>query len=106
MARILELSSMRMVLILIVSILLLLLDLYFSGRIVIGQPDPVHLIVRKLDAMSWGGWLGYWIDRGAYPYARPDIFLYGGRDTVFAAAQMRRAIIMAACIIGMAIMIG
>lgn len=62
-----------------------------------------RIALHKAMLVAAGGWLGYGVDRSTAPYARPDIFLVGGRETAFAAAMLRRAVIMAACIVGMAL---
>ncbi|MBP8149168.1 MAG: hypothetical protein KAY21_05565 [Limnohabitans sp.] len=57
----------------------------------------------KAHLMALGGWGGYWIDRALFPYARPDAFLHGQATdrtaAVFNTAQIRRAIVVAACIL-------
>jgi len=74
----------------------LFVQLQFAGTLVAVTLYKAHLL-------SLGGWGGYWLDRALFPYARPDTFL-GGEATdrtaaVFNAAQLRRAIIVAACLI-------
>lgn len=57
-------------------------------------PQQLGVTIYKLSLVTAGGVAGYWLDRELFPYARPDIFEVGGRDLVFAAAQIRRAIIV------------
>jgi hypothetical protein len=73
----------------------------------------------KLHMASLAGWAGYWLDRLTFPYARPhelldqeqDAQIHGtpvdaegallvGLDMSAAQAMQRRAIIIAACIVG------
>ena len=42
------------------------------------------------------GWVGYWLDRALFPYARPHEPYTGGFE------QIRRAIIVAACVLAIA----
>lgn len=73
--------------------------------------------LHKAHLMSLGGWGGYWLDRGLFPYARPhtllgseviDEILTDGSDSMQVGmfqvseshqAMLRRAIIVAACLI-------
>lgn len=66
-------------------------------------PHQLPVTLYKLSLVSLAAVAGYWIDRSLFPYARPDCFLVGGRDAVFAAAMQRRALIVAACIIGVSL---
>lgn len=69
-----------------------------------GQYDPAlwRIALHKAMLLAFGGWLGYGVDRSTSPYARPDVFLVGGRELVFAAAMLRRAIVVSAGMLGMA----
>lgn len=66
--------------------------------IAISQLAPQQALVTlyKFSLVTGAGVAGYYLDLELFPYARPDIFLVGGRDLVFAAAQIRRAIIVGA----------
>ena len=81
--------------------------------------------IARLDNLIWGvckvallGYAGYWIDRWIFPYARPHDWWWGGDDdpdvspitaeelqaignqpVITPIPQIRRAIIMAACIL-------
>jgi len=70
-----------------------------------GQYDPAlwRIALHKAMLVATGGWIGYGIDRSTAPYARPDVFLVGGRDLVFSAAMIRRALIVAAGMVAMAL---
>ena len=66
--------------------------------IVMSQLAPQQALVTlyKFSLVTGAGVAGYYLDRELFPYARPDRFQSCGRETVFAAAQIRRAIIVAA----------
>jgi Putative 2/3 transmembrane domain holin len=65
--------------------------------------NVVSVSLYKAHLMALGGWGGYWLDRALFPYARPDMFLAGSSTdrtaNVFSSSQLRRAIIVAACLI-------
>jgi hypothetical protein len=65
-------------------------------------PHQLPVTLYKLSLITAGAAVGYWIDRGLFPYARPDAdWLEPGIET--SAAMIRRAIIVAACIVGVAL---
>lgn len=93
---------------LIASILLLVVIALF-------YPQQLGVVVFKVLLVSVAGKAGYWLDRSLFPYARPDGYLahklenrydrdpvahdadylvVEGYHTVFAAAMIRRAIIV------------
>lgn len=73
-------------------------------------PQQLPVSLYKLSLVSMAGVAGYWLDRALFPYARPDDFMaravsVGGpfvpnksvapsQQIVFAAAMLRRAIIV------------
>jgi hypothetical protein len=87
------------------------------------SPQQVPVALYKLTLISFAAVLGYHLDRALFPYARPDIYLCNDwREslnnsfkeqihfevlpdyrTVFAVAMLRRAIIVAAVVIGVAL---
>lgn len=83
--------------------------LFLLIAIGVTAPQQLPVSLYKLSLITSAAWVGYWIDRSLFPYARPDAFLEGplvvrkGCYRAFAAAQQRRAIIIAACIIGVAL---
>lgn len=82
----------------------LTISLALTGIIFIVAPHQLETTVYKLSLITTAAWLGYWIDRSLFPYARPDKIY----DDTFNAnemnlAAMRRAIIIAACVIGAAL---
>lgn len=73
--------------------------------------NVVSVSLYKAHLMALGGWGGYWLDRALFPYARPEIFIrkYDADEEMdfvcktqpvaFAAANVRRAIVVAACLV-------
>lgn len=57
-------------------------------------PHQALVTLYKFSLVTGAGVAGYYLDREIFPYARPDIFLVRGREIAFAAAQLRRAIIV------------
>lgn len=93
----------------------LYVSLLLAVAIVLVAPYQLPVTLYKLSLITTAAWLGYWLDRRLFPYARPGclIQLYaspGGPGTVpalteaqarvFAAAMQRRALIIAAVVIG------
>lgn len=70
---------------------------------IIGLLAPHQLTVSlyKLSLVSLAAVVGYWIDRSLFPYARPDELAL--TDAEASAAQIRRALLVSACIIGVAL---
>jgi hypothetical protein len=84
------------------------------------QPHLLPVSLYKLSLISTAAWLAYWIDRALFPYARPDAFLDQAWSlgtpltskvlpteyiplVAFAVAQIRRAVIIAAAMIAVAL---
>lgn len=79
-------------------------------------PHQLPVTLYKLSLITTGAWLGYWLDRALFPYARPGclavweqhrgehpplvLSLTHAQALAFAAAMLRRAGIIAAVIIG------
>lgn len=83
------------------------------------------VVIYKIALVSLAGVAGYWLDRALFPYARPDNYLVddwrvtpvaetgsagavdypvvGGYQRVYAAAMTRRAIVVAAVILGVSL---
>lgn len=61
--------------------------------------QQLGVILLKVTLVTLFGALGYYIDRAAFPYARPHELLEAGRTPSFDAAQLRRAVIMAAAML-------
>lgn len=90
---------------------------------VVAVVSPVQLpvAVYKLALVLLAGYLGYWADVWLFPYSRPDGYLLNnwqatpgfknfepdhaivpGYETVFAAALIRRAVIVGCCMLAVA----
>ncbi|MCK9635997.1 MAG: putative holin [Methylobacter tundripaludum] len=101
---------------LLISVLLLIV-------VALLYPQQLGVSLYKLSLVSVAGVIGYWLDRSLFPYARPDGYLAHNTEhrhnphagdfedadyrvnkdyhTVFAAALLRRAIIVAAAMLAM-----
>jgi hypothetical protein len=80
------------------------------------SPQQLPVVVYKLALITLAAVVGYWLDRSLFPNARPGHYLHhdhpdvalghhpvrDGCIQVFAAAQLRRAIIVAAVCLGVA----
>ena len=92
---------------------LAMVGLYFVA------PQQVQVIFYKIAQAFVAGLVGYWFDRWLFPYARPDSYLrrfwqhgsdepigkadyevVDGYFLVFALAQLRRALIVIAVVLG------
>lgn len=68
------------------------------------KPDEIPVLVWKISLLSLAAAMGYWVDRSAFPYGRPDqlVDLRGddnwstGEALVFGVSMIRRAMIMSA----------
>ncbi len=64
------------------------------------SPQQLPVIIYKASLLTLAGTGGYWLDRWLFPYARPDRWLIHtgvvdlGMEQVFAAVQIRRAIVV------------
>lgn len=80
----------------------------------IAPGDLVAVSLYKAHLLSMGGWMGYWLDRGLFPYDRPHEYLLPeddqpeGEDVAqaelvsghdYGMAMLRRAVVVAACLI-------
>lgn len=93
----------------------LLLALIATAVVALLAPYQLGVLVWSLSKLAFGAYLGYWIDRTIYPYARPhDLFLIANRlasrDLNSGArhmrqqaslATLRRAAVMAAAILAL-----
>lgn len=85
-------------------------------------PQKLEVTVYKASLIALAAVLGYWLDRALFPYARPDGYLqrdwrYGTDEPegdvdfsvvpayahIFAAAMIRRAVVVAAVVAGVAV---
>ena len=103
----------------------LLLAIVLVVSIAAVSPQQLPVALYKLCLITLAGVVGYWLDRGLFPYARPDSYLTAsdwrlrlreigkqvgdadlrvanGYELIFAAVLVRRALIVGACILGVA----
>lgn len=92
--------------------------LVFAGLFFM-HPQQAEVAYYKITLVIGAAVLGYWLDRSSFPYARPDGYLKdfwqkGTKEpinaadyevvaeyrTIFALVMLRRALIMAAVILG------
>lgn len=81
-------------------------------------PQQLPVSLYKLSLITSAAWAGYWIDRGLFPYARPDRFIAWcaspgapgvglaitlEQSIAFSAAMLRRAAVISAAMIGVAL---
>lgn len=90
--------------------------------IAVVSPQQLPVTLYKTSLIALAAVLGYWLDRAFFPYSRPDGYLkrdwrkgssypegdvdfpvVPGYEQVYAFAQLRRAIVVAAAAIGMAL---
>tara|TARA_R110002049_G_scaffold83938_12_gene213708 strand:- start:668 stop:976 length:309 start_codon:yes stop_codon:yes gene_type:complete len=96
----------------------LLVSLALLALVALFAPYQLPVSLYKLSLITSAAWVAYWIDRGLFPYARPHQFLqyYASPATpgmavsttleqtiAFAASMLRRAILIAAAMIGVAL---
>ncbi|MCB6182332.1 putative holin [Leeia sp. TBRC 13508] len=101
----------------------ILFALLLIGLVYLIHPEQTITFVYKLSLVTAAAVIGYWIDRAVFPYARPDSYLetpdwkyhlqfFGknaqgadiqiaeGYELVYSLAMLRRAIIIAAIVLG------
>lgn len=83
--------------------------------------SPIGATLQRAHLLMLGGWAGYWLDRALFPYDRPHQYLLDDTDdddpldlsgatnalavcagASFGQAMLRRAIVVAACVLAMA----
>lgn len=72
------------------------------------SPQQFPIVLHKLSLVALAGVFGYWLDRHLFPYARPHLAIANCRIDaravpLAAGAMIRRAIIVAACLIAVAV---
>ncbi|KTT63651.1 membrane protein [Pseudomonas oryzihabitans] len=60
-------------------------------------PSKLPVILYKASLVTFGGVLGYWIDRALFPYARPNQVQRWHQPW----AGIRRALVVLACVLGL-----
>lgn len=96
----------------------LLCGAFLAGQLIpLGLPAWVQVSLYKLSLVTSAGYVGYWIDRSLFPYGRPHEFIRWcaspgapgvglsitrEQALAFAAAQLRRALLISAAMIAAA----
>jgi hypothetical protein len=80
----------------------MLISISLTAAIYYTAPHLLPVSLYKLSLITTAAWLGYWVDRSLFPYARPDEFKAMSLNAMNQAA-LRRALIIAACVIGAAL---
>lgn len=100
----------------------LLLAVLLTVLLAILSPVQLPVALYKLCLVALASVVGYWIDRALFPYARPDAFLnrdwrlgtvepvgeadypvVTGYEAIFAACLIRRALVVGAVVIAVAL---
>lgn len=64
--------------------------------------DQLGLVAYKFGLVALSAWVGYRIDRGLFPYARPHEYspgAPGANPDIFRACMLRRAVVVGAVIL-------
>ena len=67
------------------------------------RPEQLEVVLYKLALVMLAGLLGLHLDRAVSPYARPEALKNSGNRDLCATAMLRRAIIMAGAMLGVAL---
>ncbi|ELV2836666.1 putative holin [Enterobacter cloacae] len=67
------------------------------------SPAQIPVAIYKLSLVSLSAVVGYWLDRSLFPWARPDSFCPWEESLCCAAAMIRRAILVAATCLAVAL---
>ena len=79
-----------------------LISLVLLGVVWLVAPQQLPVVVNKLSLISIAAVVGFHIDAGVFPYARVGD-LKDRHPHLYAAAQLRRAVIIAAAMIGVSL---
>jgi hypothetical protein len=71
------------------------------GIIGVIAPQQLPVVLYKLALVIIGGIVGYWLDRGLFPYARPHEQYNSASSPVQGMSCLRRALIVIACVLGL-----
>jgi len=78
----------------------LVISLTMLVLMMLAMPTQAPALTWNLGKVTLGVWAGYWADRNLFPYGRPDQ-LQGRGSQLFALAMLRRALIVAAVVVGL-----
>lgn len=82
-----------------------LLGILILGGLGLLAPQMLPVLVYKLGVIATAAVLGYWVDRQLFPYARPHTLINPQLQTAFGTATLRRAIIVSAAMVALALAI-
>lgn len=68
--------------------------------VILNRPEQLDVLLYKGAMITVAAWVGYWIDRHLFYYARPHTV---SDDAGFTQAALRRAIVVSAVILAFAI---
>lgn len=71
-----------------------------AGGVAFVAPENGPVLLYKLSLVTLAAVLGYMLDRALFPYSRPHEAIEGECGQIAAAAMIRRAIVVAAAILG------
>lgn len=77
------------------------LALILTGLVFYLAPAQFPVVLHKFSLVTLAAVLGFWLDRHLFPHGRPDQLL--GRIDWYNAACLRRAVVVSACILGVAL---
>lgn len=63
------------------------------------QPTLMPVTLYKFSLVALAAWAGYWIDRALFPYSRPHMLRGSDKN----AAALRRAVLVAAVVLAIAL---
>lgn len=72
----------------------LIVSLLLLAAIWVLAPQQLGVSLYKLSLITMAAWVGYWIDRSLFPYARPDDAELNVSEMATSAAMLRRAIVV------------
>lgn len=78
----------------------LLITLLLLAAVWLLAPQQLPVSLYKLSLVTLAAVVGYWLDRSLFPYGRPDDMQIS-EPQHFGAAMLRRALIVAACMVAM-----
>lgn len=77
----------------------LIITIVCTMAIAMIAPHQLPVTLYKLSLVSLAAVVGYWVDRHLFPYARPN----ETAEAIAGIAMLRRAIVVAAVVIAMAL---
>jgi len=63
-------------------------------------PTQLPVVAYKAALVALFATVGYWVDRGLFPYGRPHEHFVDGHHMIGALLMLRRAAVIVACVVG------